>query len=86
MILNRKDTALVIAARSQATGENGDLFNAIWDDCPADYYNSLRTDYLELEDEIRSAINNGEEVQGISDDGSPVEIGGMPSRPRPKQV
>ena len=84
LTLNRKDTALVVAGRSQQTGDNGDLFNAIWDDCPAEYYNSLRGDYLEKEAEIKDCIDEGGEVIGTDEDGGPIQIGGMPSRPRPK--
>lgn len=86
MILTRQETALVVAARSQATSDNGDLFNAIWDDSTASYYNQLRADYLELEDQIAAAIENNEPVNGMNEDGDPIQIGGMPSRPRPKQV
>lgn len=86
MTLTRQQTALVVAARSQATSDNGDLFNAIWDDSPASYYNQLRADYLDLEDQIAAAIENNEPVNGMNEDGDPIQIGGMPSRPRPKQV
>ena len=86
MTLTRQQTALVVAARSQATSDNGDLFNAIWDNSGAIYYNQLRADYLDLEDQIAAAIENEEPVNGMNENGDPIQIGGMPSRPRPKQV
>lgn len=84
MTLNRSDTALVVAGRSQVTGENGDLFNALWEDTPAAFYNSMRLDYLDKELQIKEWVDDGGEIAGTDEDGNPIQIGGMPSRPRPK--
>ena len=37
-------------------------------------------------DQIAAAIENEEPINGMNEDGDPIQIGGMPSRPRPKQV
>lgn len=84
LTLNRKETALVVAARSQQTGDNGDLFNAIWDDSPTEYYNALRLEYIEKEAEIKDCLDADGQVIGTDEYGCPIQIGGMPSRPRPK--
>lgn len=84
--LSVKDTALVIAGRCQITGTNGDMWNAIIIDSPADYYNMKRNDYLAVESAIATQLESGGTVIGTDDSGNPIQIGGMPSRPRPKGV
>jgi len=84
--LSVKDTSLVIAGRCQQTGINGDMWNALIIDAPTDYYNMKRSDYLSIESAIASQIEAGGTVIGTDDGGNPIQIGGMPSRPRPKNV
>lgn len=82
--LSVKDTALVIAGRCQSTGVNGDMWNSLIIDAPSDYYNTKRSDYLAIELMIASQVEAGGTVIGTDDGGNPIQIGGMPSRPRPK--
>lgn len=86
LTLSAKDTALLVAGRLQETSPNGDMWNALIIDSPTDYYNQKRNDYLLIENQVREVIDGGGTIIGTDVNGNPIQIGGMPSRPRPKGV
>ncbi len=84
--LTRQQTSLVCAGRSQQTGDEGDMFYMLWNNVTTSEYNAIRTAYLAVEQIIEDALENGDTIAGTNDDGDPIQIGGSPSRPRPKQT
>lgn len=83
--LTRTQTALVSSGRSQVSGEEGDMFYVLWNNVTTTEYNAIRDVYLALEGVIETQEGLGFTIIGTDENGGHPAIGGMPSKPRPKQ-
>lgn len=84
--LTRQQTALIGAGRSQVSGEEGDMFYMLWNNVTTSEYNAIRDAYLALEAIVETQEGLGNTIVGTDEDNGHPQIGGSPSRPRPKQT